>query len=1055
MIDIDRVILADNLIWSWRKARRLYQSGDAVHDQGEVAAFDLNLEAELRSIADDLASGRYVCAPLRVLPQPKRADEEGVPQMREAFLPKVRDQVAWIAVVNAIGPALDAIMPSWSYANRLYRAVWYERDETEGAERHLMVGPYRHSPGHLYRRFKHSWPLFRRHLSLSAQTAVAQAGIDETRLDDTDRAAWLIGRSPEGRIPYLASDWWRRKAVGKDLYHCTFDLERFYPNLTGTNVMTGISKSPEISGGLLVLIESMLQFETDLTHAPGLLDALDAVPASSYDRVPTGLFVAGFLSNVAMLPVDLDVVRELEERRDLAHFRYVDDHAVLAESFEAMLEWISSYEALLLRHGIAARIAPGKYDPEGVGNSLAQFSNNPEGAGADPVAKECRIDGAKPTKLATRTLALVSNLATVDADILADLPRAAHLEQLRWLLLANIPDAEIRGATRASFAAGKLAAMTAGHHDVGAGLVSVLRDLATSTGARSAPDGDLNARLIRERKKDEDARRRLLESHFELLMDAAAAHPDKPRLFQRILDYCRQTGHPGLEAVSRWIASLADGPEGVRSARYFAALGLGTVSRLLVGAAQAAGDARLLHRERDAAISFVKAALRVSSRRFGGRSGRGDAFERTARTAFGVAAFLAALRLEEGADQLSRTAGSRSKPRVTELGRFASRCRRKAVAELKFDPALTPAAWRENTGYSLGEWIHLGESFAPSGPEVPVWWEGAVASLDLGYAADRNALRRYPAAVGADYLSQIEGTLLEDDAGWLRDAVAAHSDILANLGAPGAEPFRSVAAVSAFQDGTRSLYEWVGEMSVKQADDPRRGEWTALEIMLRLLTPDPGGRGPQQVASLLHPSNVRVPLTWFDDAKEQSGMNHLTWEGWRAIVNSGEPKIAGSVLRDYRYADTGEESFVAPVSVQLSAVGRLLWGLLRLDFSLPPAWNVRGQERALAGALFADLESMTVSSGTAKLLRACITPRGRENILMLTNREMFSDLGEANDMQFELTLKSLEDVRVELATIQRDLRACQVTVLDHRPRQLVPVRIQEAALSASVAESDW
>ena len=179
MADLARIAQPENLMRAWLKVRRAYVQMDGLYDQGEVAAFDLELEAALRSIGERRASGVYACDPLRFQPQPKKADAEGNPRMRESFLPTVRDQVAWMAVLNAIGPGLDARMPGWSYGNRLYRTVWFDREAEVGSPRELLVGPYRHTTGHTYRKFKHSWPLFRRHLSLVARTVALRRPLRE------------------------------------------------------------------------------------------------------------------------------------------------------------------------------------------------------------------------------------------------------------------------------------------------------------------------------------------------------------------------------------------------------------------------------------------------------------------------------------------------------------------------------------------------------------------------------------------------------------------------------------------------------------------------------------------------------------------------------------------------------------------------------------------------------------------------------------------------------------------------------------------------------------
>src|SRR3546814_6423366 len=51
-------------------------------------------------------------------------------------------------------------------------------------------------------------------------------------------------------------------------------------------------------------------------------------------------------------------------------------------------------------------------------------------------------------------------LAATDFDLLTDAGRGQRLEQLEWLLLANIPEQEIRGDTRMAFAAARIATLT-------------------------------------------------------------------------------------------------------------------------------------------------------------------------------------------------------------------------------------------------------------------------------------------------------------------------------------------------------------------------------------------------------------------------------------------------------------------------------------------------------------------------------------------------------------------------------------------------------------------
>ena len=63
-----------------------------------------------------------------------------------------------------------------------------------------------------------------------------------------------------------------------------------------------------------------------------------------FNGIPTGLFGAGFLANIAMLGVDkaLNKIIELGAKTEdkIAIFRYVDDFTILGQTFDAVLKII-------------------------------------------------------------------------------------------------------------------------------------------------------------------------------------------------------------------------------------------------------------------------------------------------------------------------------------------------------------------------------------------------------------------------------------------------------------------------------------------------------------------------------------------------------------------------------------------------------------------------------------------------------------------------------------------------------------------------------------------
>ena len=138
--------------------------------------------------------------------------------------------------------------------------------------------------------------------------------------------------SNRDRLPYLRSTYWRRRS--DHLHWGAFDLKAFYPNNKQHAVLKGFLEFEDSLGELVTkLAPSLLRFPLETSGwSDEDLEKL-GIPTGSdvFPGVPTGLVADGFLANVAMLPVD----RKVEERarpRQVAHFRYVDDHCVLARS---------------------------------------------------------------------------------------------------------------------------------------------------------------------------------------------------------------------------------------------------------------------------------------------------------------------------------------------------------------------------------------------------------------------------------------------------------------------------------------------------------------------------------------------------------------------------------------------------------------------------------------------------------------------------------------------------------------------------------------------------
>jgi hypothetical protein len=302
------------------------------------------------------------------------------------------------------------------------------------------------------------------------------------------------------------------------------------------------------------------------------------------------------------------------------------------------------------------------------------------------------------------------------------------------------------------------------------------------------------------------------------------------------------------------------------------------------------------------------------------------------------------------------------------------------------------------------------------------------------------------------------GMLSEDDAGWLLEAATGHPDTFAALNHRRQPVVRRVRKMISATKDVVTLAVWAEKASEMDAHDPRAGEWTALEIVRQLVAPLLEFPATLAPIDRFHPAAIGVPVAWLEAPAAVEGRPDVwTWEGWRHKART-KPfvKPIGDGLPDYRFGATavrGEDA----TRRRLRTLGQILWGLLRKDFAPPGAWNVRGQEMALAGLVGRDLETLAVSSATVSILEACLLPRNSETSLMASMPGLFG-MGrgdEPNDVDLDAPpIPGINVLLNKLVWAQRVLVDKQLTVLRHRPRQLVPLHVRQVGLFADKPEGD-
>jgi len=1061
MAALKNLLLSENLHMAWAKVRRYYATTDAWYDELAVAKFEANLESELMSIRDQFSRGTYSLSPLLPLPQPKKPDPDGHPKVRQAFWVQVRDQVAWAAFVNVIGPMLEEKMPTWSYGNRLYRPVWYDSPDLHPE---LRFGPFRSSDGLLYRRFQHSWPLYRRHIYLTVRAMSLKKYQTEIELSDADRRVLQSEQRRTRRLPYLRSDYWKNRA--RNPYWVSLDLEKFYPSLhtstIASNIRENCKDAADIAG---ILLDGLLCFRIDFTGwsqrelaKMGLTNE-----AANFPHVPTGLMVAGFLANVAMLQVDSLVDANIEASQ-IAHFRYVDDHVILAPTFDRLEGWVRWYEEVLDKKGIGARFNVEKFEPKEFGDYLSlDQDNNLRDKSLDfksPAVQASKLDPRFPTPLMTKTLAKVSEIGRLDFDLLDAREEEVALNDLEHLLLAPLPDTELPAATRVSFAATKIARIAAGRQESRQTLVALerqsfylskrihetteqLQDVAVAKGIHRAMRQQLTSDRARVFLIKDDIKkiRRQIETReskertrvFSILMKAVREHPEKLRLWERVLEYCQIAGYYSLDSIiEEQRRQMAKNPV---AARILTARLLQTFARQSIWCVCLLGSEEYPPRRHLAAKKYLRACLRVPKQLL--RSAEPKFYEELSAKLCEAAAGIVRLTIKN-----IRPNESLSTEDISAISYLSGKVEGVNWSKVR-------SKWLEESGYSLGSWAWWADTATQpklASSPGPVW-RTLAKQLDPDEATAWAALSRYPAALPG--LSRVltitpQSLPMQNRVDWVLESISKQPDAI-SLYSKHSILGRMVTSITRPQPDMVSLRtwcDWTKERETVSPFDPRVSEWTALQLAQKILSTV--RRNGRELP--VHWSEFWVPFSW----PQPTDQLH-SWESWRRQVRNGK-----LLRRPIRFDQLRETESLAGGAIEFNRIREvaiLLLGLLRKDFSWPALWNASEMQLEFKEVTRSLIRQANASSWTTAILESCLLPRQLETLLfdmkILSGFE--GDDDTAHDPPRIFTVKRLGrylDRAVEV------LEGGQMTVHNHQPRQLVPIRIEQISREEWAVELD-
>lgn len=580
---INNIVDFENLHWAWKKLKSAYKEGtDIWLNPIEISSFEGSLEKNILNIREDILKEQYSLSGIYPVPYPKSRDDNGT-RTRPAFYVSVRDQLTWIAIINIIGSEFDYQMPYWSFGHRLFLTSWVEHSDSDSKFGKLVHGWYRNSTNKIYRSWRQSWPRFRRHVQLTirAMSGLLQSDMQKGIISNDDKS--LVDSNDSERQflknNYLLNDYWGEHSSSDELFWCTIDFKRFYPSINRKSLLKNFAKyHKDIDEGSAIynLISKLLDFKIH-PNCNWEEEELEVIGVKSNNDIglPTGLIVSGFLSNIALLGVDKKV-EEIIKRKQIACFRFVDDHIILSKDIEVIKDWYILYNQILSDEVTGAIINNNKTEPV----EFREWINDGD-IDVHKVAEKCKLDPDNPTPLVTRTLMKLSLIAGQDINFLTEEESVNLLKDLDHFLLADFADHEIKKETQVSFALTVLSKLVPKlkkdyskvfdlrkrriekqetleklqkNKDFHLGCENSKLDKRINISNKEIKE--IEELIIQEIKEADLKYSYLVNYYFKLFVQVVSDNYSKPKLWLRILEYCANTGYNKVLSVFKIIDKL-------------------------------------------------------------------------------------------------------------------------------------------------------------------------------------------------------------------------------------------------------------------------------------------------------------------------------------------------------------------------------------------------------------------------------------------------------------------------------------------------------------------
>jgi hypothetical protein len=557
---IERIIELENLHWAWEKVKYFYNEDNFWCDELEIVTFQANYEEELKDIRNKIKNGTYKLNQLKPIFFPKKESVN-----RQMFWVSLKDQLVWLAVMNIIGKYYDKQMPFWSYGNRLYISIFPNKEESTNEKIIWGYGPYRNTTKKVYRSFGQSWPRFRKDIYISSKVITQK----ESQLTDEEKEDVIQNEllSKSHKIKYKDKSFWKNEVESKDIYWCSLDLKKFYPNAKNTVILKNFEKYGDFLNSkfndfdiLLELLKNILDFKIDFNNGMNIKDSefekidLDKNKVS-FDGIPTGLFSAGFLSNIAMIDIDIklnNIIEKKSKDKDrIALFRFVDDYTIISPSFESCIELLQNIEQNIYNEfDDNLKINWDKTKPEELKDfylklKKQEFSNEE----IDKVEKSMKLNPDFPTQLMNHTLKKMSMSNRLSFELLDSEEEKKYIQDIEHLLMTDISEEEIREDTRLSFASSKLSILVPKKkydyseiYKIKCEIKDIKQEKNISIEEKNELLKSLEQKLIQSKNKLDIEIQKDRKKTSKLLEYAIFNYPDKLKLWKNLINFYKSIG---------------------------------------------------------------------------------------------------------------------------------------------------------------------------------------------------------------------------------------------------------------------------------------------------------------------------------------------------------------------------------------------------------------------------------------------------------------------------------------------------------------------------------